>query len=210
MTSSDTSVSDANRHDPPNSRPRSSTWTGEPPQYVSQVGSLSVLRTSIHHILASAQGTFARSAPPAFEDAQAFPFHDPYGPHRDSVENLKQQYVDSCGSLSGEKAWLQTICADQMSFFSHISITSVYEDLADGLWQDSDMTVQAKAYALRAIAGQLESNDATILSILHLLLSETGGDETAYQVHYQGLRGLIERRGGVSQLSDRLATYVIL
>jgi hypothetical protein len=97
-----------------------------------------------------------------------------------------------------------------MSFLSHISLSSVYQDLTDGLWQDSGATVQAKTYTLRTIAGQLESNDATILSILHLLLSEVGGDETAFDVHYQGLRGLIDRRGGLGHLTNQLVTYVIL
>ena len=97
-----------------------------------------------------------------------------------------------------------------MSFLSHISVSSVYQDLADGFWQDSGMTVRAKTHALSTIAGQLESNDATILSILHLLLSEVGGDESAFKVHYQGLQGLIHRRGGLVQLPNQLATYVIL
>ncbi|KAF1931235.1 uncharacterized protein M421DRAFT_342404 [Didymella exigua CBS 183.55] len=105
---------------------------------------------------------------------------------------------------------MRAICADQMSFLSHVSVSSVYQDLADGLWQDSGTTVRIKTHALSTIAGQLESNDATILSILHLLLSEVGGDETAFSVHYRGLQGLIHKRGGLSQLTYHLATYVVL
>lgn len=105
---------------------------------------------------------------------------------------------------------MQAICADPMSFLSHVSVSSVCQDLVEGLWQDSDTTVQIKSHALSAIAGQLESNDATILSILHLLLSEVGGDETAFGVHYQGLQSLIHRRGGLRRLPYHLATYVIL
>lgn len=116
----------------------------------------------------------------------------------------------SSADLATDKEWLHTICAEQMSFLSHISVSSVYQDISDGLWQDSGLTVQAKTHALRTIAGQLESNDATILSILHLLLSEVGGDESAFEVHYHGLRGLIDRRGGLGQLTNRLVTYVRL
>lgn len=105
---------------------------------------------------------------------------------------------------------MHAICADQMSFLSHVSVSSVYQDLADGFVHDSGMTVQAKTHALSAIAGQLEANDATILSILHLLLSEVGGDESAFRVHYQGLQGLIQRRGGLSQLPVQLVTYITL
>lgn len=72
------------------------------------------------------------------------------------------------------------------------------------------MTVRIKTHALSTLSGQLESSDATILSILQLLLSEVGGDETAFSVHYQGLQGLIHRRGGLHRLPYHLATYVIL
>ena len=109
-----------------------------------------------------------------------------------------------------DRQWMQAICADQMSFLSHVSVSSVCQDLVEGLWQDSGTTVQIKTHALSTIAGQLESNDATILSILHLLLSEVGGDETAFSVHYQGLQGLIHRRGGLRRLPYHLATYIIL
>lgn len=105
---------------------------------------------------------------------------------------------------------MQAICADQMSFLSHVTVSCVYQDLADNLWQDSGTTVQAKTQVLSTIADRLETNDATILSILHLLLSEAGGDESAFRVHYQGLQGLIHRRGGLGQLPHRLATYVNL
>jgi len=111
---------------------------------------------------------------------------------------------------SADKEWMRTICVDQMSFLSHVSVSSVYQDLAEGFWHDSSMTVQVKTHALRAIAGQLESNNATILSILHLLLSEVGGDESAFSVHFQGLQGLIQRRGGSSQLPVQVFTYVTL
>ena len=97
-----------------------------------------------------------------------------------------------------------------MSFLSHVSVSCVYQDLADHQWQDSGTTVQAKTQVLSAIAGRLETNDATILTILHLLLSEAGGDDAAFQVHHQGLQGLIHRRGGLNQLPWQLATHVNL
>jgi hypothetical protein len=109
-----------------------------------------------------------------------------------------------------DRQWMQAICTDQVSFLSHVSVSSVCQDLVEGLWQDSGTTVQIKTHVLNTIAGQLESNDATILSILHLLLSEVGGDETAFSVHYQGLQGLIYRRGGLRHFPYHLATYVIL
>ncbi|KAF2623904.1 hypothetical protein BU25DRAFT_400081 [Macroventuria anomochaeta] len=210
MTSSDASASDVDFLAPLLSRPRSSTWTGAPPEYTSYAPWPSTLRTLIHHILSSTHGAYARSAPPVFEDAPAFPFPGLYGTHSDPLDDLKQQYIDSSALFCQDKPWMQTICADHMSFLSHVSVSSVYRDLADGLWQDSSTTVRAKTQVLSMIAGRLETNDATILSILHLLLSETGGDESAFQVHYQGLQGLIHRRGGMGQLPHQVATYVTL
>ena len=101
MTGSDTSVSDIDSLAPPHSRPRSSTWTGEPPQYTPHASSSSTMRTIIHHILSSTQGAYARSAPPAFEDAPAFPFPNLYATHIDSLQGLKGLYIDSCGSFCG-------------------------------------------------------------------------------------------------------------
>ena len=110
-----------------------------------------------------------------------------------------------------DKQWMQFICADQKSFLSHVSVSCVYQDLTEGLFQDSDTSMGAKTGVLSMIAGRLEMNDATILSILHLLLSEAGGgDESAFQVHFRGLQGLVHRRGGLSQLPPHLATYMTL
>ncbi|KAJ4991572.1 hypothetical protein SVAN01_02953 [Stagonosporopsis vannaccii] len=193
----------------PPSRPRSSTWTGGPLQY-SSYAPPPTLRALIHHILSSTLGSCSQSAPPMFEDASAFPFPGSYGSYGDPLDELKLRYIESCAFHSGDKEWMRTICVDQTSFLSHVSVSSVYQDLAEGFWHDSGMTMQAKTHALRAISGQLESNNATIVSILHLLLSEVGGDESAFRVHFQGLQGLIQRRGGLSQLPAQLVTYVTL
>lgn len=106
---------------------------------------------------------------------------------------------------------MQEICSDPTSFLSHVSVSCVYQDLADGFLHDSNTTMCAKTGVLSQIADRLQSTDATILSILHLLLSEVGGgDDSAFQVHAQGLQGLMHRRGGLSQLPSQLATYVTL
>lgn len=106
---------------------------------------------------------------------------------------------------------MQFICADRKSFLSHVSVSCIYQDLAEGLCRDSDTSMAAKTGVLSMIAGRLEMNDATILSILHLLLIAAGGaDEAAFQVHFRGLQGLVNRRGGLSQLSPQLAAYTTL
>jgi hypothetical protein len=171
--------------------------------------------------------TVSQSAPPAFEDALAFPFPDTYYTTVDSYEGLKQQYINKCSlhcngksfaafgqswtNSKPDQQWMQHICGDQTSFLSHVSLSSVYQDLADGLLHDSSTTISAKTNVLGMLAGRLEANDATILSILHLLLSEAGdNDDSAFKVHYRGLQSLICRRGGVGQLPDRLAVYINL
>lgn len=110
-----------------------------------------------------------------------------------------------------DRQWTQHICSDSMSFLSHVSVSCVYQDLTDGSLHDSNKTTHAKTAVLSRIAGRLEATDATILSILHLLLSEAGGgDDSAFQVHAHGLRGLLHKREGVSQLPPQLATYATL
>lgn len=97
MTSSDASASDIDYLAPSQLRPRSSTWTGDISQYMSCAPAPSTLRTIIHHILSSAQGAYAQSAPPVFEDALAFPFPSLFDGHSQPLDSLKQQYIDSSG-----------------------------------------------------------------------------------------------------------------
>ena len=100
MTSSDASASDIDYLIPPQSRPRSSTWTGAALEFGPYAPSPSTLRTLIHHILTSTQGVHARSAPPVFEDSSEFPFPGPYGAHSDLLDVLKQQYLDNASFFS--------------------------------------------------------------------------------------------------------------
>lgn len=105
MTGSDTSLSDRDCLTSSRTRPRSTTWTAHSSQHTSYDSPPPTLRTLIHRslihqIVSLTQGAYARSAPPVFEDASAFPFPSLYGTYEEPLENLKQQYVDSCGSLS--------------------------------------------------------------------------------------------------------------
>lgn len=100
MNNSDASASDIDYLAAPQSRPRSTSWTVAPPGYRSYAPLPSTLRTLIHHILSSTQGSYARSAPPVFEDASAFPFPGLFGAHSDPADDLKQQYIDNAGFFS--------------------------------------------------------------------------------------------------------------
>jgi two-component sensor histidine kinase len=55
------------------------------------------------------------------------------------------------------------------------------------------------------------ANDITALSILHLLVSETGGfDEEVFDVHLEGLVRIVHQRGGLENLGiyGRLASFL--
>lgn len=97
----DAPTSDIDYLEPPPSRHQSSTWTGDPLQYTTYTPLPSTLRTLIHRILSSTHGAYARSAPPTFEDASAFPFPGFYGTYSDPLDDLKRQYIENCGFHSG-------------------------------------------------------------------------------------------------------------
>jgi hypothetical protein len=95
LTGSDASASDIDYLAPTHSRPRSGTWSGpSPSEYTPHSLAPSALRNLIHQILSSTQGTYARSAPPVFEDASAFPFPGLYGSQSDSFGGFRSQYID--------------------------------------------------------------------------------------------------------------------
>ena len=94
LTGSDVSAGEVDCLAPTLLRPRSGTWCGPaPPEYTSHNVALSSLRNLIYQILSSTQGSHARSAPPVFEDASAFPFPGPFGSSNDPLDSLRSEYI---------------------------------------------------------------------------------------------------------------------
>lgn len=121
---------------------------------------------------------------------------------------------------------MQRICDHHLSFLSHVSVACVYQDLREGLLYPSELTVLTSSKVMSILRNRLDTDDgkkvsrnhwylltpsATILSVMHLLISELGGhDDEVFEYHASALIRLVSQRGGISQLAPNLATTVSL
>ena len=104
---------------------------------------------------------------------------------------------------------MQYICGNHLSFLSHVYATLVYRDIDEGLMDDSCLTVLAKTKVLRIISNRLDTEDATIICILHLIISEIGSvDEDVLSVHQHGLATCL--RSQQERLSSSVARFMTL
>ncbi|KAF2683085.1 hypothetical protein K458DRAFT_50432 [Lentithecium fluviatile CBS 122367] len=196
--------------------PSSTIWEGDFYQYISQSPSIDPVRNLAARIIAATATEPSRSAPPSF-DASEYPFPPTAdGSRQDSLEDLKIQYVGNTDLFcSQDTVWMETVCNNRMSFLSHVSVACVYKDVAEGFLDDTALTVYAKTKVLRMITDNLstQTDDFTILSILHLLVSEIGGqNEDVFDVHQDGLVRIVNQRGGIANLGlqGNIATFLIV
>lgn len=104
---------------------------------------------------------------------------------------------------------MRYVCDNYLSFLSHVHASLVYQDLDEGLLYDSELTVYGKTMVLRLISDRLDTDDATIISILHLLISELGSlNEDVFNLHQEGLATCL--RNQQDELNSNVATFMTL
>lgn len=107
---------------------------------------------------------------------------------------------------------MQYICNNHLSFIRHVYATLVYRDIDEGLLYDSCLTVFAKTKVLQLISNRLDTQNATIVCILHLIISEVGSiDEDVFSVHQDGLATCLrsQREALDSSVARFMTLYVL-
>jgi hypothetical protein len=220
MTASPDGVLDDTFHMPPAMRRRSTVWDGAYYQYMSQSPSIDPLRNLAARIIAATTAEPARSSLPVFEHESEYPFPSAAGSLKtESLDGLRGLFLENSNLFDADDLsayrWMNMLCSNRMSFLSQISVFCVYQDVADGFLDDTALTIYAKTKLMKMLTDNLNmhTDDFTILSIVHLLVSEIGGqNEDVFDVHQEGLVRIVQQRGGIANLGVDyyIATFLIV
>jgi hypothetical protein len=139
-----------------------------------------------------------------------------------SLDELRVQWINLLcspgpGDYKHDKSWTEMVCSNNMAFLSHVSFLCAYQDIRESFLEDSPLTVYAKTQVIsritQSLTGQRPIDKNTIISILHLLVSEIGGqNEDVFDVHLEGLMRIIHERGGLTDLGpdDSISTTLVM
>jgi hypothetical protein len=111
---------------------------------------------------------------------------------------------------------MDSIFNSYLAFLSHACVASVYKDVSDQSLDDSAITAYIKSRVIREINERLQNHstqtdDPTIITIVHLLVSEIGsGTEESFDVHLDGIVRIVEQRGGLHRLGLDGLTAIVL
>jgi hypothetical protein len=220
MTASSDGVLDDTFNLPPAARRRSTVWDGAFYQYMSQSPSIDPLRNLAARIIAATTAEPARSAPPAFEHDSEYPFPSAATlSGTDNLDDLRELFLKNSNLFDADDVsayrWMRMLCSNRMSFLSQTSVVCVFQDVADGFLDDTPLTIYAKTKLMKMLTDNLNTHtdDFTILSIVHLLVSEIGGNnEDVFDVHQEGLVRIVQQRGGIASLGVDyyIATFLIV
>ncbi|EMD86416.1 hypothetical protein COCC4DRAFT_134879 [Bipolaris maydis ATCC 48331] len=170
------------------------------------------LRSLAARILSMASPTSPHSAPAACEEGSGYPFPRSNTFQNESLGDLKREWIRNTVLFCHDQAWMRYVCDSHLSFLSHVYATLVYHDIDEGLLYDSRLTVFAKTKILRLISSRLDTDNATIICILHLIISEIGSDnEGVFSVHRDGLATCLRsHRDGLNSGVARFMTLIML
>ncbi|KAF2202280.1 hypothetical protein GQ43DRAFT_369463 [Delitschia confertaspora ATCC 74209] len=187
-------------------RRRSTLFDSEFFNIMSQSSQMGPVRSLAAQVMSTIISEHTQSAPAVSNEGEEYPFTGYFPLAQGAPDDLKTLYLETTSDFYGSRRWMEAICSVRMPFLSHVSVICVFQDLEDGLLEDSSLTVYAKTKLLRMIQDSLrgsatQTDDFTVLSILHLLTSEVGGfDEDAFDVHQAGLIRIVQQRGGINNL----------
>lgn len=111
---------------------------------------------------------------------------------------------------------MESIFNSYLAFLSHACVVSVYQDVSNHYLDDSAITTYIKTRVIREINERLQNHstqtdDSTIITIIHLIVSEMGaGTEETFDVHLDGMVRIVEQRGGLHRLGLQGLTALLL
>ncbi|EME88252.1 uncharacterized protein MYCFIDRAFT_86047 [Pseudocercospora fijiensis CIRAD86] len=131
-----------------------------------------------------------------------------------NVEELKWSCSRKFGSRGIARDWVPTLLKSRHAFLSTICISASHDDIMRrGLQTPQErapfgseqrMKVRSEVLQLinQALADpQMQTADATLVAVLHVLNSEIMGcDDSIMRIHQEGLHNLVRQRGGLDRL----------